>query len=170
MSFLMSMFNHGSQFDADQLLNIFFPFSKNPEYEEGRICIFQPGQKYIPFALSLLKYIYAMSKRMNKIMRDTAEQANHMDLCQGKALFEALKSYNTDTMKGRNKIYKLLFDKKTGVIGGIPWIRVAVEKPTAGPGGAKEEGRRVRLWSPWTSLSGTAPIRINIQNLDVEFH
>ena len=73
MSFLMTMFNHGSQFDADQLLNIFFPFNKNPEYEEGRICIFQPGQKYIPFALSLLKYIYAMSKRMNKIMRDTAE-------------------------------------------------------------------------------------------------
>ena len=55
MSFLMTMFNHGSQFDADQLLNIFFPFSKNLEYKEGRICIFQPGQKYIPFALSLLK-------------------------------------------------------------------------------------------------------------------
>ena len=52
----------------------------------------------------------------------------------------------------------------------ISWIRVAVEKPTARPGGAKEEGRRWRLWSPWTSLSGTAPIRINIQNLDVEFH
>ena len=52
----------------------------------------------------------------------------------------------------------------------IPWIRVAVEKPTAGPGGTKEEGRRGRLWSPWTSLSGTAPIRINIQNLDVGFH
>ena len=48
----------------------------------------------------------------------------------------------------------------------LPWIRVAVEKPTAGPGGAKEEGRRGRLWSPWTSLSGTAPIGI----LDVEFH
>ena len=53
---------------------------------------------------------------------------------------------------------------------GLPWIRVAVEKPTAGPGRAKEEGRRGRLWSPWTSLSGTAPIRINIQNLDVGFH
>ena len=53
---------------------------------------------------------------------------------------------------------------------GVPWIRVVVEKPTARPGGAKEEGRRGRLWSPWTSLSGTAPIRINIQNLDVGFH
>ena len=55
-------------------------------------------------------------------------------------------------------------------IGHVPWIRVAVEKPTAGPGRAKEEGRRGRLWSPWTSLSGTAPIRINIQNLDVGFN
>ena len=44
---------------------------------------------------------------------------NHMDLCQGKALFEALKSYNTNTMKGSNEIYKLLCDKKTGTIGGI---------------------------------------------------
>ena len=52
----------------------------------------------------------------------------------------------------------------------IPWMRVAVEKPMAGQGGAKEEGRKGRLWSPWTSLSGTAPIRINIQNLDVGFH
>ena len=52
----------------------------------------------------------------------------------------------------------------------LPWIRVAAEKPTAGPGGAKEEGRRGRLWSPWTSLPGTAPIRINIQNMDVGFH
>ena len=52
----------------------------------------------------------------------------------------------------------------------LPWIRVAVEKPMAGPGGAKEVGKRGRLWSPWTSLSGTAPIRINIQNLDVGFH
>ena len=52
----------------------------------------------------------------------------------------------------------------------LPWIRVMVDKPTAGPGGAKEEGRRGQLWSPWTSLSGTAPIRINIQNLDVGFH
>ena len=40
----------------------------------------------------------------------------------------------------------------------------------AGPGGAKEVGKRGRLWSPWTSLSGTTPIRINIQNLDVGFH
>ena len=52
----------------------------------------------------------------------------------------------------------------------LPWIRVVVEKPMAGPGGAKEVGKRGQLWSPWTSLSGTAPIRINIQNLDVGFH
>ena len=75
--------------------------------------------------------------------------------------------------KGEQVSLKKLFQrrpktKKKGVI--LPWIRVAVEKPTAGPGVAKEEGRRGRLWSPWTSLSGTAPIRINIQNLDVGFH
>ena len=29
----------------------------------------------------------------------------------------------------------------------LPWIRVAVEKPTAGPGRAKEEGRRGRGFS-----------------------
>ena len=28
----------------------------------------------------------------------------------------------------------------------LPWIRVAVEKPMAGPGGAKEVGKRRRLW------------------------
>ena len=45
-------------------------------------------------------------------MRDTSDETNHMDLCQGKALFEALKACNTHTVKGRNEIHKLLFDKK----------------------------------------------------------
>ena len=40
---IITLLNHGSQFDADQLLNIFFPFSKNPEREEGRICSLQPS-------------------------------------------------------------------------------------------------------------------------------
>ena len=113
------MFNHGSQFDADQLLNIFLPFSKNPEQEEGRICMFQPTQKYMPFILNLLKFIFAMSKRMNRLMKNTSNKTNHMDLCQGKALFEILKTFNIHTMKGRNEIHKLIFDKKTGGIGGI---------------------------------------------------
>ena len=51
-SLIITLLNHGSQFDAGQLLNIFFPFSKNPEREEGRICSLQPSQKYVPFALS----------------------------------------------------------------------------------------------------------------------
>ena len=56
---------------------------------------------------------------MNKLMRDTSDNTNHMDLCQGKALFEVSKTCNTHTMKGRNEVYKLLFDRKTGAIGGI---------------------------------------------------
>ena len=28
----------------------------------------------------------------------------------------------------------------------VPWIGVAVEKPMVGPGGAKEVGKRRRLW------------------------
>ena len=51
----------------------------------------------------------------------------------------------------------------------VPWIRVAVEKLMAGPGRAIEEGRRGRLWSPWTSLSDTAPIRINIRIWMLDF-
>ena len=43
-------------------------------------------------------------------------------------------------------------------------------KTDGGTRRSQKEGRRRRLWSPWTSLSGTAPIRINIQNLDVGFH
>ena len=89
-SFIVILLNHGSQFDAHQLLNILFPFSKNPEAEEGRICIIQPGHKYVPLSLSMLQFIYAMNHRINKFMRDSPQQTNHMDLCQGKALFEAL--------------------------------------------------------------------------------
>ena len=99
-SFILTLFNHGSQFDGDQLLNILFPFSRNPEQEEGRISILQPSQKYIPLALNLLKFIFAMTRRMNKIIRDSPQDTSHMDMCQGKALFEALQSsYNTNTIR-----------------------------------------------------------------------
>ena len=41
-------------------------------------------------------------------------------MCQGKALFEALQSsYNTNTIKGKSEIFKMLFNKKNGAIGGI---------------------------------------------------
>ena len=118
-SLIITLFSHGSQFNADQLLSIFLPFSKNPEQEEGRICIFQPTQKYTQFVLNLLKFIFAMCKRMNKLMRGTSDSTNHMDSCQGKVLFEALKTCNMHMIKGRNEIHKLLFDKKTGTVGGI---------------------------------------------------
>ena len=118
-SLIITLFSHGSQFDANQLLNIFLPFSKNPEQEEGRICIFQPTQKYALFVLNLLKLIFAVCKRMNKLMRDTSDSTSHIDSCKGKALFEALKTCNTHTIKGRTEIRKLLFDNKAGAIGGI---------------------------------------------------
>ena len=102
-----------------QLWNIFFPFSKNPEREEGRICSLQPSEKYIPFALNFLKFIFVTCKRVNGIMRDIVEERNHMDLCQGKALFEVLNGCNLNSVRGGNEVYKLLFDKKTGAIGGI---------------------------------------------------
>ena len=92
---------------------------KNPEHEEGRICSLQPNQKYIPFALSFLKFMLAMCKRVNKVMRDTFEETNHMDMCQGKALFEVLSGHNLNSVRGRNEVYKLLFDRKNGAIGGI---------------------------------------------------
>ena len=60
-----------------------------------------------------------MSKRINNIMKDSEETLGHMDVCQGKALFEVINSYDTNTRKGRNELYKLLFDKKVGAVGGI---------------------------------------------------
>ena len=113
------LLNHGSQLDAHQILNIFFPFRKNPEREEGRICSMQPSQKYIPFALKFLQFMFAVCKRVNGIMRDTSEETKHMDLCQGKALFEVLNGYNPLSARGRSDIFKLLFDKKSGAIGDI---------------------------------------------------
>ena len=119
------LLNHGSRFDADQILN-YLPavqksvkISKNPEQEEGRRCILQPGHKYANFALRILQFIYAMSRRMNKIMRDCPKETTHMDLCQGKALFETLQNCNVNTAKGRYEIHKLVFDKEDGAIGGI---------------------------------------------------
>ena len=69
--------------------------------------------------LPTLKFVYAMSKRINSIMKDANEVLGHMDVCQGKALFEVVGSYDVNTRKGRNELFKLLFDKKSGAIGGI---------------------------------------------------
>ena len=35
LSLITTIFNHGSQLNAHQLLNIILPFSKNPELDEG---------------------------------------------------------------------------------------------------------------------------------------
>ena len=61
MSMIPILFNHASAFDTDQLVNMFLPFSSNPE-NEGRICIIQPSKGHLPFILDLLRYIYVMNK------------------------------------------------------------------------------------------------------------
>ena len=53
MSMIPILFNHASAFDADQLVNMFLPFSSSPE-KEGRICIIQPSKGHLPFILDSL--------------------------------------------------------------------------------------------------------------------
>ena len=91
---------HGSQFDADQLVNMLFPFSTNPEKEEHRFSLIKPGAKYSPYALKLLKFFYAMSRHLNRFLRDTTEPTNHIDMCQDKSLFHASSLNKTETAKG----------------------------------------------------------------------
>ena len=119
MSLITTLFNHCSQLDANQLINIFLPYSKNPDIELGRQCTIQPAHAYLSTMLPMLKFVYAMSKRINSIMKDANEVLGHMDVCQGKALFEVVGSYDVNTRKGRNELFKLLFNKKSGAIGGI---------------------------------------------------
>ena len=42
-----------------------------------------------------------------------------MDKAQGLVFFKVMNKFNTNTGKHRNEMFKLLFDKKTGIIGGI---------------------------------------------------
>ena len=119
LSLITMLFNHGSQFDAHQLVNMFVPYTKNPDRELGRQCTIQPASAYLTHILSTLRFIYAMSKRINAIMKDANETLGHMDVCQGQAFFEVISNYNINSTKGRNELHKLLFDKKSGAIGGI---------------------------------------------------
>ena len=98
LSFITTIFSHGSQLDAHQLLNILLPFSKNPEKEEGRICMIQPVKQHTSYMFKLLKFVFAMSKRINKVMRDIATETYHMDLCQGKAFHEVICKNNTQNI------------------------------------------------------------------------
>ena len=45
-------------------------------------------------------------------MKDINDDTNHMDICQGKAFHDVISNYNIQSAKGRNKIFKLIFDKK----------------------------------------------------------
>ena len=119
LSLITTLFNHSSEFDANQLVNIFLPFSKNPDLELGRLCTIHPAKTHIAEMPRLLTFVFAMSKRMNSLMKDTNDTLGHMDVCQGRALFEVISNYNINTTKGRNELFKLIFDEKTGAIGGI---------------------------------------------------
>ena len=116
MTLILTLFNHGSAFDADQLVNMVLLFSTNPE-REGRICIIQPSKGHLPYILDILHYIYAMTHRVNRLLNDTVDE--HMDSAQRLSLFKVINKFNTNTSKHRNEIFKLLFDKKTGSLGGI---------------------------------------------------
>ena len=52
-------------------------------------------------------------------MEDINDDTNHMDICQGKAFHDVISNYNMQSAKGRNEIFKLIFDKKHGAIGGM---------------------------------------------------
>ena len=62
MSLITTLFNHGSQLDENQLVNIFLPYSKNPDIELGRQCTIQPAHAYLSTMLPMLKFVYSMSK------------------------------------------------------------------------------------------------------------
>ena len=119
MSLITLIFNHASQLDANQLVNILLPYNKNPDIEIGRKCTIQPARAYQSTMLSTLQFVYAMSKRINAMMKDSNDTLGHMDVCLGKALFDIISGYDVNTKKGRNELYKLLFDRKHGAVGGI---------------------------------------------------
>ena len=108
-----------SQLDVNQLVNILLSCNKNPDIETGRKCTIQPVRAYQSTMLSTLQFVYAMSKRINAMMKDSNNTLGHMDVCQGKALFDVISGYDVNTKKGRNELYKLLFDRKHGAVGGI---------------------------------------------------
>ena len=113
------LFNHGSQLDANQLVNILLPYSKNPDKELGRQCTIQPARAHVNTMLNTLRFIFAMSRKINSLMKDANETNGHINVCQGKALFDVVSSYNVNSNKGRNELFKLLFDKKVGALGSI---------------------------------------------------
>ena len=53
----------------------------------------------------------------HRLLNDSDD--GHMDSAQGLTLFKLMNKFNTSTGKHRNEMFKLLFDKKTGSLGGI---------------------------------------------------
>ena len=86
---------------------------------KGHTCAIQPAKQHLPIVLGLLKFTFAMSQRVNKFMKDVNDDTCHMDICQGKAFYDVINNYSTQSSKGQNDIYKLLFNKKHGATGGI---------------------------------------------------
>ena len=119
LSLITMLFNHGSQLHANQLVNILLPCSKNPDKDLGRQCTIQPAHAHVNTMLKILRSIFAMSRKINLLMKDANETLSHMDICQGKALFDVVSSYNVNSNKGRNELFKLLFDKKVGALESI---------------------------------------------------
>ena len=132
ITLITTIFNHGSQLDPHQLVNILLPLNKNPDSDiVGRKCTIQPSKAYQPILLKLLQYTYCMCKRVNDLMKDSEETLGHMYVCLGKALFKVVSSYDTNTRKGRNELFKLFFDKKVGAIGVFTkmWIHLKLNTP-----------------------------------------
>ena len=96
MTLIITLFNHGSAFDADQLVNMILPFSTNPE-REGRICVIQPSKGHLPYILDILRYIYSMSRRVNRLLNDSND--GHMGSAQGLTLFKVMSKFNTNASK-----------------------------------------------------------------------
>ena len=113
ITLITTIFNHRSQLDPHQLVNILLPFNKNPDSDiVGRKCTIQPSKAYQSVLLKLLQHTYCMCKRVNNLMKDSEETLGHMDVCLGKALFEVVSSYGTNTKKGRNELFKLFLTRK----------------------------------------------------------
>ena len=71
MSLMTLIFNHASQLDANQLVNILLPYNKSPDIEIWRKCTIQPARAYQSTMLSTLQFVYAMSKKINAMMKDS---------------------------------------------------------------------------------------------------
>ena len=60
ITLITTIFNHGSQLDPHQLVNILLPFNKNPDSDiVGRKCTIQPSKAYQPVLLNYYSILIA---------------------------------------------------------------------------------------------------------------